>query len=42
MTGGHGDVDPDVAADRMLQRISELSLANTGTWWQANGDVLPW
>ena len=42
MTGGHGDVEPDVAADRMLQRISELSLANTGTWWHANGDVLPW
>jgi NAD(P)-dependent dehydrogenase (short-subunit alcohol dehydrogenase family) len=42
MTGGHGDVTADVAADRLLQRIGELTLANTGTWWHANGDVLPW
>jgi NAD(P)-dependent dehydrogenase (short-subunit alcohol dehydrogenase family) len=42
MTGGNGDVTPDVAAGRLLQRIDELSLANTGTWWHANGEVLPW
>ncbi|MGZ3420345.1 MAG: SDR family oxidoreductase [Polyangiales bacterium] len=42
MTGGHGDVTPDVAAQRLLQRIDGLSLANTGTWWHANGEVLPW
>jgi NAD(P)-dependent dehydrogenase (short-subunit alcohol dehydrogenase family) len=42
MTGGHGDVDPEVAAERLLQRIDALSVANTGTWWHANGDVLPW
>lgn len=42
MTGHHGDVDPDVAAGRLLERIGELSLANSGTFWHANGDVLPW
>lgn len=42
MTGGHGDVDPNVAAARLIERIDGLSLANTGSWWHANGEVLPW
>jgi NAD(P)-dependent dehydrogenase (short-subunit alcohol dehydrogenase family) len=42
MTGGTGDVSADVAAARLLERIGELSLATTGTWWHANGEVLPW
>jgi hypothetical protein len=42
MTGGNGDVSADVAADRLLQRVDALGLATTGTWWHANGDVLPW
>ncbi len=42
MTGGAGDVDPDVAARGLLARIEELSLETTGTLWHANGQVLPW
>ncbi len=26
----------------LLSRIEELNLANTGTFWHANGEVLPW
>lgn len=42
MTGGHGDVDPDVAAGRLIDRIDGLSLDNTGAFLHANGSVLPW
>lgn len=42
MIGGHGDVTPDQAATRIAQRIDELSLANSGSFWHANGEVLPW
>jgi NAD(P)-dependent dehydrogenase (short-subunit alcohol dehydrogenase family) len=42
MTDGHGNVLPDDAARDLLQRIDELSLENTGTFWHANGSVLPW
>ena len=26
----------------LLQRIKELNLDNTGTFWHANGEILPW
>jgi len=26
----------------LLKRIDELTLENTGTFWHANGEVLPW
>jgi NAD(P)-dependent dehydrogenase (short-subunit alcohol dehydrogenase family) len=42
MTSNHGNVDPDDAAKDLLTRIDELTLENTGTFWHANGSVLPW
>ncbi len=42
MIGGVGDVTPDQAAQRLVTRIEALSLENTGTFWHANGEVLPW
>jgi NAD(P)-dependent dehydrogenase (short-subunit alcohol dehydrogenase family) len=42
MTGNHGTVDPDAAARDLLARIDELTLENSGTFWHANGTVLPW
>lgn len=42
MIGGHGDITPDEAAERLMQRIDELTLATTGTFWHSNGQVLPW
>jgi NAD(P)-dependent dehydrogenase (short-subunit alcohol dehydrogenase family) len=42
MTSKHGNVEPDDAAADLLKRIEELSLATSGTFWHANGSVLPW
>ena len=37
-----GDIPPQVAAERLIQRIEELNLDNTGSFWHSNGDILPW
>lgn len=42
MIGGVGDITPDQAAERLSQRIEELNLENTGTFWHSNGELLPW
>ena len=42
MIGGYGDITPDQAAARLAQRIDELTLENSGTFWHSNGDILPW
>lgn len=42
MTGGHGNVEPDVAAGQLLARIDDLAIETTGTFWHADGSVLPW
>ena len=42
MTGMNGDVTPEQSVDGLMRRIDELSLENSGTFWHANGEVLPW
>ena len=42
MTGGSGHTDPPRAAADLIARIDGLRLENTGTFWHANGEVLPW
>lgn len=42
MTGHQGMVDPSESAANLIQRIDELSLESSGTFWHANGEVLPW
>jgi NAD(P)-dependent dehydrogenase (short-subunit alcohol dehydrogenase family) len=42
MTGGSGTVDPDEAARQLCDRIDALTLDTTGTFWHANGQILPW
>jgi len=42
MVNGYGDVPAHEAAKRIVQRIDELNLQNSGTFWHANGEVLPW
>lgn len=42
MTGGHGTVSPDASARALLERIDALDLESSGTFWHANGEVLPW
>lgn len=42
MTGHQGLVDAQEAVGGLLARIDELSPQNSGTFWHANGEVLPW
>jgi NAD(P)-dependent dehydrogenase (short-subunit alcohol dehydrogenase family) len=42
MTGGHGNVAPETAAAQLVDRIDALTPATSGTFWHANGQVLPW
>jgi len=36
-----GGITPEESVKGLLARI-ELTLENTGTFWHANGEVLPW
>ncbi|MBX2858901.1 MAG: SDR family oxidoreductase [Cellvibrionaceae bacterium] len=42
MVANAGDVSPQSAAENLIHRIDELSLENSGTFWHASGEVLPW
>ena len=33
---------PEEAVGNLLNRIEQLSLENSGTFWHADGSVLPW
>tara|TARA_Y100001968_G_scaffold331794_1_gene387707 strand:- start:607 stop:1290 length:684 start_codon:yes stop_codon:yes gene_type:complete len=35
-------IQPKQSVQGLIQRIDELSIDNTGTFWHSNGDVLPW
>lgn len=42
MTGGSGQVSSSEAARMLIERIENLTLEQTGSFWHANGEVLPW
>lgn len=42
MTRGHGQVDADFAAKGLLDRIDALTVENSGSFWHAQGQLLPW
>jgi NAD(P)-dependent dehydrogenase (short-subunit alcohol dehydrogenase family) len=42
MTSGRGDVDAAHAAAGLIARLDALTPANSGSFWHANGDSLPW
>ncbi|MDM7860666.1 SDR family oxidoreductase [Alteromonas sp. ASW11-36] len=42
MVGFGGDIDAATSAQRLQQRIDELTLANSGQFWHSNGESLPW
>jgi NAD(P)-dependent dehydrogenase (short-subunit alcohol dehydrogenase family) len=42
MTDQAGNVDPADSAKQLVDRIEALTLQNTGTFWHANGQILPW
>ncbi len=35
-------IQPKESVRGLVQRIDELSLENTGTFWHSNGEILPW
>ncbi len=42
MTRNNGLIDPPESTAGLLARIDALTLENSGTFWHANGEVLPW
>lgn len=42
MVGGSGDISTTVCTERLAQRIEDLALETSGTFWHSNGEVLPW
>jgi len=42
MVGFGGDISPSTAAERLGQRIEQLNLENSGSFWHSNGERLPW
>ena len=42
MVGGRGDISPATAAERLMQRIDELTIETSGRFFHSNGDELPW
>jgi len=42
MTGHSGLIDVDEAVNGLLERIDELNLDNSGSFWHRNGELLPW
>ncbi len=35
-------IQPKESVKGLIQRIDELTLENTGTFWHSNGNILPW
>ncbi|MDF2179986.1 SDR family oxidoreductase [Aliiglaciecola sp. CAU 1673] len=42
MVGFGGDVSAEESARGLMARIDELNMQNSGQFWHAKGDVLPW
>ena len=42
MTGFSGLIDAPESAAGLIQRVDQLTLENSGTFWHENGEVLPW
>ncbi len=42
MTGHTGHYNVDTAVKQVMDRIDDLNLSNSGTFWHSDGQVLPW
>lgn len=42
MIGGRGEVEPEQAARGLLEQIANLTLETSGSFWHADGQLLPW
>ncbi|MGI9291028.1 MAG: SDR family oxidoreductase [Gammaproteobacteria bacterium] len=39
---GHTGVSTEHSAEGLIERIDELNMENTGSFWHAEGEILPW
>ena len=42
MTNQNGEITAKISARRLTERIEELTIDNSGSFWHSNGEVLPW
>lgn len=42
MTGGQGNIEPVESARGLMHCIENLTLDNTGTFWNYRGEIIPW
>lgn len=42
MVNGHGDISPEVAAERLAGVVAGLGQEQSGSFWHSNGSPLPW
>ena len=42
MVNGHGDITPEVAAERLAGVVAGLGQEQSGSFWHSNGSPLPW
>lgn len=42
MTEFRGNLTPEESARGIIERIRELDMSNSGTFWHQSGEVLPW
>lgn len=42
MTGASALIDTDESVAGLLERIDQLNLDNSGSFWHMNGEILPW
>lgn len=42
MVGFGGLIAPEESANGLVERLEQLTLENTGSFWHSNGEVLPW
>ena len=35
-------IQPKESVNGLIQRIDQLTIENTGTFWHSNGEILPW
>ena len=42
MTGFAGNLTPQESARGLIARLDDLDASNSGTFWHANGEVIPW
>lgn len=42
MTGKTGNLTAEESSQRLFQRMQELDLENTSSFWHPDGDILPW